>query len=88
MLCGLPVMEHAAIGNCLSIDPLPFDQNGLLGSLGTRSAADVRHVVSLTDFTPGGDTGGIAWTHAACIHIHAAVAKPWRRAASRRLLMV
>jgi hypothetical protein len=29
MLCGLPTVQHAAIGDCLSFDPFPFDQNGL-----------------------------------------------------------
>jgi hypothetical protein len=29
MLCGLPSVQQAAIGNCLSFDPFPFDQNGL-----------------------------------------------------------
>jgi hypothetical protein len=29
MLCGLPLVQQAAIGNCLSFDPFPFDQNGL-----------------------------------------------------------
>ncbi len=29
MLCGLPTVQQAAICNCLSFDPFPFDQNGL-----------------------------------------------------------
>ncbi len=29
MLCGLLAVQQAAIGNCLSFDPFPFDQNGL-----------------------------------------------------------
>ena len=29
MLCGLPTMQQAAVGDCLSFDPFPFDQNGL-----------------------------------------------------------
>src|SRR5208337_4233698 len=29
MLCGLPTMQQAAICNCLSFYPFPFDQNGL-----------------------------------------------------------
>ena len=29
MLCGLPMVQQAAIGDCLSFDPFPFDQNGL-----------------------------------------------------------
>src|ERR1700730_8173476 len=29
ILCGLPTVQQAAIGDCLSFDPFPFDQNGL-----------------------------------------------------------
>jgi hypothetical protein len=29
MLCGLPTVQQAAIGDCLSIDPFSLDQNGL-----------------------------------------------------------
>jgi hypothetical protein len=29
MLCGLLLVQEAAIGDCLSFDPFPFDQNGL-----------------------------------------------------------
>jgi hypothetical protein len=29
MLCSLPTVQQAAICNCLSFDPFPFDQNGL-----------------------------------------------------------
>src|SRR6202011_3181211 len=29
MLCGLPTVQQAAIGDCLSFDPFSFDQNGL-----------------------------------------------------------
>ena len=29
MLCDLPTVQQAAIGDCLSFDPFPFDQNGL-----------------------------------------------------------
>jgi len=29
MLCDLPTMQQAAVGDCLSFDPFPFDQNGL-----------------------------------------------------------
>ena len=28
MLSSLPVVQQAAIGDCLSFDPFPFDQNG------------------------------------------------------------
>ena len=29
MLSSLPLVQQAAIGNCLPFDPFPFDQNGL-----------------------------------------------------------
>jgi hypothetical protein len=29
MLCDLPTVQQAAVGDCLSFDPFPFDQNGL-----------------------------------------------------------
>jgi len=29
MLCGLLLVQQAAIGNGLSFDPFPFDENGL-----------------------------------------------------------
>jgi hypothetical protein len=29
MLCGLLMVQQAAIGDCLSFDPFLFDQNGL-----------------------------------------------------------
>jgi hypothetical protein len=29
ILCGLPTVQQAALGDCLSFDPFPFDQNGL-----------------------------------------------------------
>ena len=29
MLCGFPTVQQAAVCNCLSFDPFPFDQNGL-----------------------------------------------------------
>src|ERR1700731_2159060 len=32
MLCGLPTVQQAAIGDCLSFDPFSFDQNGLAPS--------------------------------------------------------
>jgi hypothetical protein len=32
MSCGLLSVQQAAIGNCLSFDPFPFDQNGLASS--------------------------------------------------------
>jgi hypothetical protein len=32
ILCGLPTVQQAAIGNCLSFDPFPFYQNGLAPS--------------------------------------------------------
>ena len=43
MLCGLPVVQQAAIGDCLSFDPFSFDQNGLAPSevdVGWRQIAD------------------------------------------------
>src|SRR5205807_10377362 len=29
MLCDLPTVQQAAVGDCLSFDPFPFYQNGL-----------------------------------------------------------
>ena len=29
MLCDLPTVQQAAVGDCLSFDPFSFDQNGL-----------------------------------------------------------
>src|ERR1700731_3137161 len=43
MLCGLPTVQQAAIGDCLSFDPFSFDQNGLAPSevdVGWRQIAD------------------------------------------------
>src|SRR5580700_1530673 len=43
MLCGLPTVQQAAIGDCLSFDPFYFDQNGLAPSevdVGWRQIAD------------------------------------------------
>ena len=43
MLCGLPTVQQAAIGDCLSFDPFPFDQNGLAPpevDVGGRQVAD------------------------------------------------
>jgi hypothetical protein len=43
MLCGLPTVQQAAIGDCLSFDPFSFNQNGLAPSevdVGWRQIAD------------------------------------------------
>src|SRR5580704_5581160 len=43
MLCDLPTVQQAAIGDCLSFDPFPFDQNGLAPpevDVGGRQIAD------------------------------------------------
>jgi hypothetical protein len=43
MLCGFRSVQQAAIGNCLSFDPFPFDQNGLAPpevDVGWRQIAD------------------------------------------------
>jgi hypothetical protein len=43
MLCGLPTVQQAAVGDCLSFDPFSFDQNGLASSevdVGWRQIAD------------------------------------------------
>jgi hypothetical protein len=43
MSCGLPSVQQVAIGNCLSFDPFPFDQNGLASpevDVGGREVAD------------------------------------------------
>jgi hypothetical protein len=43
ILWGFPLVQQAAIGNCLSFDPFPFDQNGLAPpevDVGGRQVAD------------------------------------------------
>jgi hypothetical protein len=43
MLSSLPLVQQAAIGNCLSFDPFSFDQNGLAPAevdVGGRRVAD------------------------------------------------
>jgi hypothetical protein len=43
MLCGLPTVQQAAIGDCLSFGPFPFDQNGLAApevGVGGRQVSD------------------------------------------------
>ena len=43
MLCDLPTVQQAAIGNCLSFDPFSFDENGLAPpevDVGGRQVAD------------------------------------------------
>src|SRR5262245_36993812 len=50
MLCGLRSVQQAAIGNCLSFDPFPFDQNGLAPpevDVGGRQVADALVVTPL-----------------------------------------
>jgi hypothetical protein len=39
MLCDLPTVQQAAVGDCLSFDPFPFDQNGLARSKSTSAGA-------------------------------------------------
>ena len=66
MLCRLPMVQQAAIGNCLAFDPFPFDQNGLASSevdIGGRQVADalmIAQVIVIGD--EGLDLGfEIAW---------------------------
>jgi hypothetical protein len=43
MLCGCPLVQKAAISNCLPFDPFPFDQYGLASpevDVGGRQVAD------------------------------------------------
>ena len=43
MLCDLPTVQQAAVCDCLSFDPFPFDQNGLAPAevdVGGRQVAD------------------------------------------------
>jgi hypothetical protein len=43
MLSSLLLVQQAAIGDCLSFDPFPFDQNGLASpevDVGGRQVAD------------------------------------------------
>jgi hypothetical protein len=43
ILCGLLLVQQAAIGDCLSFDPFPFDQNGLASpevDVGRRQVTD------------------------------------------------
>jgi hypothetical protein len=55
ILCGLPTVQQAAIGDCLSFDPFPFDQNGLAPpevDVGWRQVADalvISHVIVVGD---------------------------------------
>ena len=46
MLRRLPLVQQAAISNCLLYDPFPFDQNGLVSSEGRRRRVSVRHCPS------------------------------------------
>src|ERR1700731_100520 len=66
MLCDLPTVQQAAIGDCLSFDPFPFDQNGLAPpevDVGGRQVADalvISQVIVVSD--EGLDLGfEIAW---------------------------
>jgi hypothetical protein len=45
MLCGLPTVQQAAIGDYLSFDPFSFDQNGLAAAevdIGRRQVAKLQ----------------------------------------------
>jgi hypothetical protein len=57
MLSSLPVVQQAAIGDCLSFDPFPFDQNGLVSpevDVGGRQVADAFMIAQVIVF---GDEG-------------------------------
>src|SRR3984893_3225433 len=55
MLCDLPTGQQAGIGDCLSFDPFPFDQNGLAPpevDVGWRQIADalvIAQVIVVSD---------------------------------------
>jgi hypothetical protein len=55
MLCNLPTVQQAAVGDGLSFDPFPFDQNGLATSeidVGGRQIADafvIAQVIVVSD---------------------------------------
>jgi hypothetical protein len=58
MLCGLPTVQQAAIGDCLSFDPFSFDQNGLAApevNVGWRQIVDalvIAQVIVVSDEGP------------------------------------
>jgi hypothetical protein len=55
MLCDLPTVQQAAVCDCLSFDPFPFDQNGLASpeiDVGGRQIADalvIAQVIVVSD---------------------------------------
>jgi hypothetical protein len=61
MLCGLPTVQQAAIGDCLSFDPFSFDQNGLAApdvNVGWRQIVDalvIAQVMALSHWPRIGD---------------------------------
>src|ERR1700738_1644784 len=61
MLCDLPTVQQAAVGDCLSFDRFAFNQNGLATSeidVGGRQVADalvISQVIVVGD--EGGDLG-------------------------------
>jgi hypothetical protein len=58
MLSSLLLVQQAAIGNCLSFDPFPFDQNGLAPTevdVGGREVADalmIPQVIVIGEYQP------------------------------------
>jgi hypothetical protein len=55
MLCGVPTVQQAAIGDCLSFDPFSFNQNGLAAAevdIAWRQIADalvIAQVIVVSD---------------------------------------
>jgi hypothetical protein len=50
MLSSLPLVQQAAICDCLSFDPFPFDQNGLASpevDVGGRQVADALMILAV-----------------------------------------
>ena len=57
MLCGLLLVQQAAIGNGLSFDPFPFDENGLASAEVDDSGRQVADALMIAQVIVVGDEG-------------------------------
>jgi hypothetical protein len=57
ILCGLLLVQQAAIGNCLSFDPFPFDQNGLASPEVDGGGRQVADALMISQMIIVGDEG-------------------------------
>jgi HNH endonuclease/AP2 domain len=57
ILCGLLLVQQAAIGNCLSFDPFPFNQNGLASPEVDGGGRQVADALMISQMIIVGDEG-------------------------------